>query len=147
MKDQIIDILLVEDREEDAELTMLALNDNNLVNEVKWVHDGQEALDYLFAEGEYHSRDSSMKPRIILLDLKMPKVDGIQVLTRIRESELTKRLPVIVLTTSEEDQDVKAAYNLGVNSYIVKPVDFEKFISAVRRVGMYWLLLNRPPED
>lgn len=142
---KIVEILLVEDRPEDAELALMALEENNLTNNLKWVKDGQEALDFLFAENEYAERDAQTRPKLMLLDLKMPKVDGIEVLRRVRANPLTKTLPVVVLTTSKEEQDRIEAYNLGVNSYIIKPVDFDNFMKSVRDVGMYWLLLNEPP--
>lgn len=145
MDNRTIDILLVEDRAEDAELAMIALKENNLANNIKWVKDGQDALDYLFGEGQYKDRDSEVGPKLILLDLKMPKIDGLQVLRVIRDHELTKRTPVVVLTTSKEESDIIEAYDLGVNSYIIKPVEFDKFIESVKEMGMYWILLNEPP--
>lgn len=144
MNSQIIDILLVEDREEDAELTMMALKNYRLANTIKWVKDGQEALDYLFAK-EDKAVASINRPKIILLDLKMPKVDGIEVLRAIRNDPRTKTIPVIILTTSREEKDVVDAYNLHANSYIVKPVGFDKFTESVKEIGIYWLLLNEPP--
>lgn len=146
MIERIVDILLVEDRIEDAELAMLALRDNNLANNVKWVKDGQEALDFLFGNGEYVGRDLSVRPKLVLLDIKMPKVDGITVLREIRANKLTKTMPVVVLTTSNEERDIVDAYDLGVNSYIPKPVGFDNFVKSVREVGFYWLLLNKPPK-
>lgn len=145
IKNQQVDILLVEDRAEDAELAIMALGDHHLVNNITWVKDGQEALNFLFAEGDYSERNECHLPKLILLDLKMPKVDGIEVLRRIRNSTITKELPVVVLTTSREEQDIVNAYKLGVNSYIVKPVEFGKFTESVKEIGMYWLLLNEPP--
>lgn len=142
---EIVEILLVEDRSEDAELALMALEENNLANNLKWVKDGQEALDFLFAENKYSSRQGLKRPKLMLLDLKMPKVDGIDVLKKVRNNPITKTLPVVVLTTSKEEQDKFEAYNLGVNSYIIKPVDFENFMKSVRDIGMYWLLLNEPP--
>ncbi|MFP5471475.1 MAG: response regulator [Bacteroidia bacterium] len=141
---QIIDILLVEDREEDAELTMMALKNYRLANNIKWVKDGQEALDYLFATADKMVAPIN-RPKIILLDLKMPKVDGIEVLRAIRNDPRTKTIPVIILTTSREEKDVVDAYNLHANSYIVKPVGFDKFTESVKEIGLYWLLLNEPP--
>ena len=143
----IIDLLLVEDRVEDAELALMALQENNLTNKIKWVKDGQEALDFLFSENEYSQRTGVRPPRLILLDLKMPKVDGIEVLRKIRKNPITKNIPVVVLTTSKEEQDRIEAYNLGVNSYIVKPVGFDNFMKSVKDVGFYWLLLNEPPVE
>lgn len=145
MVEKIVDILLVEDRPEDAELAMMALSDNHLCNNLKWVKDGQEALDFLYAKNEYADRVNCKRPKLVLLDLKMPKVDGIEVLRKIRETPSTKTLPVVVLTTSNEENDIVEAYGLGVNSYIVKPVDFDGFIKSVNDLGFYWLLLNEPP--
>lgn len=147
MENSQVDILLVEDREEDAELAMMALKENNLANVIKWVKDGQEALDFLFGSGEYEGRDVILRPKLVLLDLKMPKVDGIEVLKSIRDNKITRTLPVVVMTTSQEESDVVQAYNLNVNSYIIKPVGFKKFTNSVKDVGMYWLLLNQPPTN
>jgi len=146
MTNKIINLLLVEDRAEDAELAMLALNKHKLINQIKWVKDGQEAMDFLFCEGEYASRDNDVNPKLILLDLKMPKVDGLQVIEAVRKNPKTQSIPIVALTTSREDQDRIKAYNLGVNSYIVKPVDFDNFTKSVQELGFYWLLLNEPPE-
>lgn len=140
-----VEILLVEDNEHDAELTMRALKKKNLTNKLIHLRDGAEALDYLFARGEYSGRDVLKTPKVILLDLKMPKVNGIEVLTKVRADERTNRIPVVVLTSSKEDPDVKECYRLGVNSYIVKPVDFDNFTQAVSELGFYWLILNQPP--
>lgn len=144
MDDKVIDILLVEDRPEDAELTMLALKGHKLVNSIVWLKDGQEAIDFLLSENR-EDFDPQKRPRMVLLDLKMPKVDGIEVLMRIRADERTRTLPVVVLTTSSEDSDIQRAYNLGVNSYIVKPVLFENFVECAKQVGLFWLLINQPP--
>jgi two-component system response regulator len=133
-----VEILLVEDNADDAMLALMALQRHNLTNRLLHVKDGQEALDYLLAE-------NSPIPRLIMLDLKLPKVDGVQVLTRIKTDERLRTTPVVVLTSSKEEQDVLACYRLGVNSYIVKPVDFPKFVDAVAEVGLYWLLLNHKP--
>lgn len=141
-----IEILLVEDNPDDAELTIRALKKNNVANSIIHLNDGAEALDYLFNEGDYADKKELPKPRAILLDLKMPKVNGIEVLRRIKSDERTKYFPVIVLTSSNEDPDVATCYELGVNSYIVKPVAFEGFLKAVSDLGMYWLLLNQPPQ-
>lgn len=141
-----VDLLLVEDRAEDAELALMALQEHNLMNNIKWVKDGQEALDYLFAENEYADRNSTNKPKMILLDLHMPKLNGLEVLKAIRSNKLTKMIPVVVLTTSKEERDRVEAYDLGVNSYIVKPVGFESFTQSVKDIGFYWLLLNESPE-
>lgn len=145
MKNNIVDILLVEDRAEDAELAILALEDNKLSNNLLWVKNGQEALDFLFCKNEYSDRDINARPKLVLLDLKMPKVDGLEVLKEIRSNQATSTLPVVVLTTSKEEQDVVAAYDLGVNSYILKPVGFENFQKSVKEIGFYWLLLNESP--
>lgn len=138
-------MLLVEDNLLDAELTIRALKKRNLSNKLVHVMDGQEALDYLFGTGKHEGRDVSLRPRVMLLDLKLPKVDGIEVLRRVRNDPSTKTLPVVVLTSSCEQRDVVESYNLGANSYIVKPVEFEKFAQAVSDLGLYWLLLNQPP--
>ena len=137
-------ILLVEDNADDELLTLRALKKNNIRNEVVVARDGNEALDYLFGTGVHSGRDLSVMPQIILLDLKLPKVDGFEVLNRVRASEITKFLPVVILTTSNEDQDRIRGYDLGANSFVRKPVEFEKFIEAVRQLGLYWLILNEP---
>ena len=141
--DQII--LLVEDNPDDIELTLRALKKNNILNKVVVANDGVEALDYLFATGAYEGRNTSDIPQVLLLDLKLPKVDGLEVLRQIRNYGPTKLLPVVVLTSSREEQDLIASYQLGANSYIRKPVDFTKFIEAVKQLGLYWLVLNEPP--
>ncbi len=138
-------ILLVEDNPDDEALTLRALKKNNIMNEVVIARDGVEALDYLFGTGAHAGRDVSFQPQVILLDLKLPKIDGLEVLKRIREDERTSMQPVVVLTTSNEDSDVITSYKLGVNSYIRKPVDFEQFMEAVRHLGLYWLVLNIAP--
>jgi two-component system response regulator len=140
-----IDILIVEDNANDAELAILALKGENLANNLIWLKDGVQALDFIFAEGEYIGRDIEKRPKIILLDLKMPRVGGIEVLRRIRADERTKSIPVVVMTSSKEEKDIIATYNLGVNSYIVKPVDFEQFNKSIRDMGFYWLVVNQPP--
>jgi two-component system response regulator len=140
-----IDILIVEDNSNDAELAILALKGENLANNLIWLKDGVQALDFIFAEGEYIGRDIEKRPKIILLDLKMPRVGGIEVLRRIRSDERTKNIPVVVMTSSKEEKDIIATYNLGVNSYIVKPVDFEQFNKSIRDMGFYWLVVNQPP--
>lgn len=140
-----VEILLVEDNPHDAELTMMALNDYNVTNKLVWVEDGEEALDFLFARGKFADRNIEHRPKVVLLDLKMPKIDGMEVLEEIRKDPRTKSIPVVVLTSSNEEQDIVNTYNLGVNSYIVKPVEFEKFLSAVKEIGLYWLLMNKPP--
>lgn len=144
-ENKTVEILLVEDSDNDAELAIRALKKNNITNNVVRLKDGEEALQFLFAEGEYSNRDAENIPKVLLLDLKMPKVDGMEVLKRIRESETTKELPVVILTSSKEEQDLVESYKLGVNSYIVKPVDFDRFTKAVRDIGMYWVLLNERP--
>jgi CheY-like chemotaxis protein len=145
MESREIEIILIEDNPYDAELTIRALKKNYLANKIIHLKDGAEALDFIFGEGAYLGRDLRQKPRAILLDLKMPKVDGIEVLRRLKSDENTRYIPVVVLTSSNEDPDVKICYELGVNSYIVKPVGFENFIKAVSELGLYWLLLNEPP--
>jgi two-component system, response regulator len=141
-----VEILLVEDNPNDAELTMRAFQKNKLANHVHIVRDGAEALDFLFCNGSYAARKIEQTPRVILLDLKLPKVDGIEVLRRVKGDPRTRTIPVVVLTSSREERDVVESYRLGVNSYIVKPVDFEQFIEAVRQLGLYWILLNQPPK-
>ena len=137
-----VEILLVEDNPTDVELTLRALKKNNLSNKVHVVTDGAEALDYLFATGDYKEREINKRPKVVLLDLKLPKVDGLEVLKKIKADERTKNIPVVVLTSSKEEQDRIESYKLGVNSYIVKPVDFEQFTKSVLELGLYWLLLN-----
>lgn len=141
----IVEILLVEDTLEDLELTCRALKNANLGNHIQIARDGAEALDFVFCEGQYAGRDIQDVPKLIMLDLKLPKVDGLEVLQRLKADERTRQIPVVVLTSSKEQNDVIRSYALGVNSYIVKPVNFEGFMSAVKELGMYWLLLNQPP--
>ena len=138
-------ILLVEDNPDDEELTLLSLRKNNLAHQIVVVRDGVEAIDYLFGNGQYAGRDLSQMPTVILLDLKLPKLDGLGVLKRLRADERTRNLPVVVLTSSSQDADVIASYNLGANSYVRKPVEFGAFVDAVSNLGLYWVLLNRPP--
>ena len=139
-------ILLVEDNSDDEKLTVRALEKNNIANEMAIAHDGLEALDYLFGTGIYQGRDTSVLPALVLLDLKLPKLDGHEVLRHIRADERTRRLPVVILTSSREEQDLTCGYNGGANSYIRKPVDFSEFTEVVRQLGLYWLVLNeRPP--
>ena len=138
-------ILLVEDNPDDEALTLRALQKNNILNEVVVARDGEEALDYLFGTGAHARREAADLPQVVLLDLKLPKVGGLEVLRQIRADKRTSLQPVVILTTSDEDHDVVAGYQLGVNSYIRKPVDFEEFIEAVRQLGLYWLVLNIPP--
>ncbi len=139
-------ILLVEDNPDDEALTLRAFNKNRISNPVVIARDGVEALDYLFGKGHHAGRDLSVMPAVILLDLKLPRIDGLEVLRRIRAHERTSLLPVVILTTSKEQQDIYEGYSLGANSYIRKPVDFEKFIQAVSQLGIYWLVLNEPVE-
>lgn len=146
VNDVIVEILLVEDNPNDAELTLRALKKNKIANNIVHVQDGEEALDFLFAKNQYADREVNNKPKLILLDLKLPKVSGIEVLHDIKSSDLTKFIPVVVLTSSKEERDIIETYNLGVNSYIVKPVDFDKFIEAVKELGFYWLVLNQRPQ-
>jgi two-component system response regulator len=139
-------ILLVEDNPDDEALTLRALKKNNITNEVVVARDGAEALDYLFGTGAYAGRDTNIQPQVTLLDLKLPKIDGLEVLRRLRTDERTRLLPIVILTSSNEEQDRLRGYGLGANSYVRKPVDFDQFIEAVRQLGLYWLLLNeRPP--
>jgi two-component system response regulator len=145
MIENFIEILLVEDNSNDVELTLHALKKNNLTNRIHVVRDGAEALEYLFGNGAYAGRDVNHTPKVVLLDLKLPKVDGMEVLRRIKSDERTRSIPVVVLTSSREERDIVESYRLGVNSYITKPVDFEQFTEAVRQLGLYWLLLNQPP--
>lgn len=137
--------MLVEDNPDDVQLTLRALKQNNITNEIVVAKDGVEALDILFCTGVYTGRDPIALPQVILLDLKLPKIDGLEVLRRLRADKKTKLLPVVILTSSNEDQDVINGYNLGANSYIRKPVDFSQFTEAVRHLGLYWLLLNEAP--
>lgn len=138
-------ILLVEDNPDDVELTLRAFRKKKLVNDIVVVRDGQEALDYLFATGAHAGRDLALTPEIVLLDLKLPKVDGLTVLQRLRADERTRRLPVVVLTSSNEESDILRSYDLGANSFVRKPVDFAAFTEAAGHLGLYWLVLNEPP--
>jgi CheY-like chemotaxis protein len=140
-----VEILLVEDNHSDAELAIRALKKNNFANKLEWVKDGAEALDFIFSTGVYSDRTLLDKPKVILLDLRLPKVDGMEVLRRIKEDPRTKSIPVVVLTSSKEDRDIAESYELGVNSFISKPVEFDEFAKTVAELGLYWLLVNRPP--
>ena len=141
-----IEILLAEDSDADAEMTIRALRRNNLANHLVWVKDGAEALDFIFRRGAYAQRPEGA-PKLVLLDLKMPKVDGIEVLRQVKSNDATKTIPVVMLTSSAEERDIVASYSLGVNSYIVKPVDFVKFVEEVAKAGCYWALVNRVPGE
>jgi len=145
MSMEAMKILLVEDNPDDEELTLRALRQNNIMNMVDVAHDGAEALDYLFCQGAHKTRDPSQTPAIVMLDLKLPKVDGLEVLRRIRADERTRLMPVVILTSSKEEQDLLKSYSLGANSYIRKPVDFNQFVTTVGHLGLYWLVLNEPP--
>ena len=139
-----VEVLLIEDNPDDATLAMKALQDF-MTNEIVWLKDGEEAMNFLFGKGKYSERDINIKPKVILLDLKMPKVDGTELLQILRMDNLTKNIPVVVMTSSKEDADLKKCYEYGVNSYVVKPIDFGQFIKAARQISMYWLLVNEPP--
>ncbi|MGA7743986.1 MAG: response regulator [Polyangia bacterium] len=140
-----VDILLVEDNPQDAELTIRALKKHNLANRLFTVEDGVEALDFVFCRGKYATGDNGHSPKVVLLDLKLPKVSGLEVLRALKQDERTRCIPVVIVTSSREDPDIKTAYGLGANSYVVKPVDFDAFAQAVSSLGMYWLLVNQPP--
>ena len=142
---EAVDILLVEDNPQDAELTTRALKKHNLANRLFTVEDGAEALDFIFCRGKYATRDNGHSPKVVLLDLKLPKVSGLEVLRALKQDERTRAIPVVVVTSSREDPDIKTAYGLGANSYVVKPVDFDAFAEAVSSLGLYWLLVNQPP--
>lgn len=140
-------ILLIEDNQQDELLTIRALRKNNIQNEVIVCRDGAEALEFFFGTGKYEGRDVRVQPQVVLLDLKLPKIDGLEVLRRVRQDPRTRRLPIVILTTSKEDQDVGSGYDLGANSYVRKPVDFNQFAEAVRNLGLYWLILNESPPE
>jgi CheY-like chemotaxis protein len=140
-----VEILLVEDNATDAELCIRALKKSNLANNLVWVKDGAEALDFLFATGDYSDRNVTCPPKVVLLDLRLPKIDGMEVLRRIKADERTRAIPMVVLTSSKEDRDIAESYQLGVNSFISKPVEFDAFAKTVSELGLYWLLVNRPP--
>jgi len=141
-----VDILIVEDNPSDAELTVRALKKSNLANHIFIAENGEEALDFVFSRGKFSERDKSKTLKVIFLDMKLPKVDGLEVLKVLKSNELTKMLPVVIVTSSKEDPDIQAAYELGANSYVVKPVDFDSFIQAINTTGLYWLLINVPPK-
>ncbi|MCX6266939.1 MAG: response regulator [Bacteroidetes bacterium] len=141
-----VDILIVEDNPSDAELTIRALKKSNLANHIFVVENGEEALDFLFSRGQFSERDKSKTLKVVFLDLKLPKVSGLEVLKEIKSHESTKMLPVVIITSSKEDPDIQMAYALGANSYVVKPVDFDSFIHAISATGLYWLLINVPPK-
>ncbi|MGQ0694290.1 MAG: response regulator [Nitrospiraceae bacterium] len=145
MTQQLVDVLLVEDNPDDVDLALFAFKKSNFSNRVHVVRDGAEALEYIFSTGAYANRKNEQTPRLILLDLKLPKVDGLEVLRRVKSDSRTKNTPVVMMTSSREENDLVASYSLGVNSYIVKPVDFQQFVEAARTLGLYWLLLNEPP--
>jgi CheY-like chemotaxis protein len=142
--DHVIEILLVEDNPRDVDLTLRAMRRNNMANKMYVVRDGAEALDFIFARGEYSHRNDH--PKVILLDLKLPKIDGLEVLRRIKADQRARMIPVVVLTSSNNERDLVESYRLGVNSFITKPVDFNQFVEAVKNLGMYWLLINQVPE-
>jgi len=142
---ETIDILLVEDNPQDAELTVRALKKHKVANQIYIAKDGAQALDILFARGEYTLRENSIPPKIVLLDLKLPKVSGLEVLKEIKSNDRTRMIPVVVVTSSREDPDIEEAYALGANSYVIKPVEFEQFFNAMSNLGLYWLLVNQPP--
>jgi CheY-like chemotaxis protein len=146
MSENAVEILLVEDNPDDVELTLRALKNQNISNHIEVVRDGAEALDFIFCTGQFEHRSMENAPKVVLLDLKLPKVDGLEVLKKIKSDPRTKAIPVVVLTSSREERDIVESYKLGSNSYITKPVDFEQFSESVRQLGLYWLLLNEPPK-
>jgi CheY-like chemotaxis protein len=146
VQDIIVDILLVEDNPADAELAIRALKKNNLTNRVLWVKDGEQALEFIFSKGEFTDKSHGL-PRVVLLDLRLPKLDGIEVLTAIRKNPMTHKLPVVVLTSSQEERDLVETYELGVNSFVSKPIVFEDFVQTVTNLGFYWVLVNRVPPE
>jgi len=145
MKGEPVDILIVEDNPSDLKLMIKALQKNNLGNKLITLKDGEEALDFLFSKGQFEGRDISNRPKVVFLDLKLPKIDGLEVLQAIKSNELTKVIPVIIVTSSKEEKDVVESYNLGVNSYIVKPVEFDVFVDVISHLGLYWVVMNEPP--
>jgi CheY-like chemotaxis protein len=142
-----VEILFIEDNPHEAELTILSLKKHNLANKLKHIDDGAEALDFIFSKGPYRDRSNSPDPKLIILDLKLPKVDGLEILRQLKGDDKTKQIPVVVLTSSQEEKDIVESYRLGVNSYIVKPVNFETFGKAVADLGLYWVILNHRPES
>ena len=146
MQKKIVEILLIEDNPYEAELAIHSLKKYNFTNNLHHIDDGAEALDFIFERGQYESQGTMAKPKLILLDIKLPKIDGIEILRQLKANEKTKMIPVVILTSSKENQDIKICYELGANSYIVKPVDFDSFSKAVAELGMYWMLLNNPPD-
>ena len=146
MENTAVEILLVEDNPNDAEMAIRALKKSNIANNLVHLRNGVEALDFIFGAGTFAGRDTEISPKLILLDLKMPRVDGIEVLRKIKSDERTKKIPVVILTSSQEDPDIQTCYQLGANSYIVKPVEFDNFIKTVADLGMYWMVLNHAPK-
>lgn len=146
MENKIVEILLIEDNPYEAELAIRSLRKYNFTNNLHHIDDGAEALDFIFERGKYESTSIRVKPKLIMLDIKLPRVDGIEILRQLKANEKTRTIPVVILTSSKENQDIKACYDLGANSYIVKPVDFDSFSKAVAELGMYWMLLNNPPD-
>lgn len=143
---EAVDVLLIEDNPQDAELTLRAFKKSNLANNIIVIDDGAEAVDYLFCKGKYAGRPFVQRPKIVLLDLKLPKVNGLEILRMIKSDERTKTIPVIIVTSSREDPDIKKAYEVGANSYVVKPVGFDSFMESINKLGFYWLLVNSPPK-
>jgi CheY-like chemotaxis protein len=143
--DSRVEILLVEDTPTDAELCIHSLKKHNLTNQLVWVKDGAEALDFLFARGAYGTRGQDDHPKVVLLDLRLPKVDGLEVLRQVKADERLRAIPIVVLTSSKEDRDVAESYKLGANSFVSKPVEFDEFAEAVAKLGLYWVLINKPP--
>lgn len=141
-----VEILLVEDNPNDAELTLRGLRKNKIANDILHIPDGAEALEYFFATGKYEGRNMNLPPKIVILDLKLPKINGLEILKKVKSDERTKSIPIVVLTSSKEESDVVESYKYGANSYIVKPLDFNKFLDAIKYLGMYWLLINEPPK-
>ena len=144
MKSREVEIVLVEDNPNDAELAIRALKGYNLANKLMWLKDGVEALDFIFAQGQYSDQSIEDVPKVVLLDLKLPRIGGLEVLEKVKSDTRTKSIPVVVLTSSSEERDIIASYNLGVNSYVIKPVDFDKYVDAIKEVGLYWMSLNQP---